>query len=122
MTAFSNIGGALFKVAFWVSLTVCLVAAFIPDPSGIAASFGGAVAHAVAFAYLAFILFLAHYRNGPALAVALWMFAFGVLIEVGQLFVAGRSGDFLDLAVDAIGISLGCAAYYGCTRGKVSLL
>lgn len=42
------------------------------------------------------------------LAAALWMLAFGVVIEVAQLFVAGRSGELADLLPDAAGIALGC--------------
>ena len=43
-------------------------------------------------------------------AAILWMLAFGVVIEVAQLFVAGRSGDLADLLPDGIGIAIGCAA------------
>ena len=41
-------------------------------------------------------------------AAVLWMLAFGVVIEVAQLFVAGRSGELADLLPDAAGITLGC--------------
>ena len=48
------------------------------------------------------------------LAVALWMLALGVVVEVVQLlFVSGRSGELGDLGVDAVGIAAGCATYFG---------
>jgi len=49
-------------------------------------------------------------------AAVLWMLAFGVAIEVAQLFVAGRSGDLADLLPDSVGIAIGCAAQSGWAR------
>lgn len=46
-------------------------------------------------------------------AAVLWMLAFGVAIEVAQLFVAGRSGNLADLLPDGVGIAIGCAAQSG---------
>ena len=102
---------ALLRAAFWVPLALCMAVALAPNPAGVVASLSGVAAHLAAFAYLAVALFVAHFRNGPALVVALWLFAFGVLIEVVQLFVAGRSGNFVDLGVDAAGIAAGCFIY-----------
>lgn len=106
------------KVAFWAGLALCLYAAFTPNPPKVAAELGDILAHLGAFAYLTIALFAAHFpASGPGgtryrvLAVALWMSAVGVHIEIGQLFVAGRSSEFADLGVDAAGIVLGCAAY-----------
>jgi len=75
------------------------------------ASLSGVTAHSIAFAYLAAALFAAHFRSGPTVAVVLWLLAFGVLIEVAQTFIDGRSGELLDVAVDAVGIAIGCVAY-----------
>lgn len=103
------------KAAFWIPLTFCLAMAFTPNPPEAAAKLGDVALHLGAFAYLTVALFPAHFPSAPRLermgAVALWMFAVGVLIEVGQLFIAGRSGEFGDLAVNAIGILLGGIAY-----------
>ena len=115
--------------AFWVPLATCAGVAFTPDPTGTLGRLSGPVAHLLAFAYLTGALFPAHFRwprggmarTGRAadgevtaahcvLAAILWMLAFGVLIEVGQLFVAGRSGELADLLPDAAGIALGCCA------------
>ena len=109
------------KAAFWVGLALCLSVALTPHPPKIAVQFGDLVAHLAAFSYLTVALFAAHFPSNAGgqagdtpyrlLAVALWMFAVGVLIEVGQLFVAGRSSEFADLGVDAAGIALGCALH-----------
>ena len=99
------------KAAFWIPLALCAAAALSANPSGAVASLSGSVAHSIAFAYLAVALFVAHFRSGPTAAVVLWLLAFGVLIEVAQTFIDGRSGDLLDVAVDAVGIAIGCVAY-----------
>ena len=97
--------------AFWIPLALCAAAALSANPSGAAASLSGGTAHSIAFAYLATALFAAHFRTGPTVAVVLWLLAFGVLIEVGQTFIDGRSGELLDVAVDGFGIAIGCVAY-----------
>ena len=113
--------------AFWIPMLLCLVVAWTPDPRGLAAASSGVVAHLAAFAYLSAALFIAHYDEAgdamfQVLAVALWMLAFGVVIEVVQmLFVSGRRGDLLDLAVDAAGIAIGSLAYLGQARVRAAL-
>ena len=102
---------AFTRTAFWIPLALCAAAALSANPSGAVASVSGDTAHSIAFAYLAAALFAAHYRTGPTVAVVLWLLAFGVLIEVGQTFIDGRTGELLDVVVDAIGIAVGCVAY-----------
>lgn len=117
MSTAAGLGWATaIKAAFWIPLAFCLAMAFTPNPPETAAQFGDVATHLGAFAYLTVALFPAHFpdasqRMERLLAVALWMFAVGVLIEVGQLFIAGRSGEFGDLAVNAIGILLGGIVY-----------
>lgn len=101
----------LVKAAFWIPLGACTAVAFTANPTGIAAELSGMLAHAAAFTYLAIALCIAHFRTGPVLAVALWMLAFGVAIEVGQTFIPGRLGELLDVAIDAAGILVGCVLY-----------
>ncbi len=122
-TLWGRLGRAFHRVAFWVPLVLCMGVAFTPEPAGVAASLSGALAHVAAFAYLTMALFLAHYPSGrPVLAVALWLAAFGVLIEIVQLlFVAGRSGQLADVVVNAGGIALGYLAYAAWRRLKVAL-
>ena len=105
------LGNAFVKAAFWIPLGLCTAVAFTANPTGIAAELSGMIAHAGAFTYLAIALCIAHFRTGPVLAVALWMLAFGVSIEVGQTFIPGRGGDLLDVAIDGAGILVGCLAY-----------
>ena len=102
---------AFVKAAFWIPLGLCTAVAFQANPTDVAAALSGIGAHAVAFAYLAVALFVAHFRAGPILPVVLWLLAFGVMIEVGQTFVDGRTGGLFDVFVDGVGIAVGCAVY-----------
>ena len=122
-TLWERFADAFHRVAFWVPLVLCLGIACTPEPAGVAASLSGTLAHVAAFAYLTVALFLAHYPSGrPVLAVALWLTAFGVLIEIVQLlFVAGRSGQLADVGVNAGGIAFGYLAYAAWQRLKVAL-
>ena len=103
---------AFTRAAFWIPLALCAAAALSANPTGAVASLSGVAVHSIAFAYLAAALFAAHFRTGPTMAVILWLLAFGVLIEVGQTFIDGRSGELLDVAVDALGIAIGCVGYH----------
>lgn len=112
--------------AFWIPLAICVIVACSPETAVPGPRVGGTLAHVAAFTYLAWVLFPAHFpaTDGAGssevqrfLAVALWMLAFGVVIEVLQVFVAGRHGTAMDLLPDAAGIALGCAAYAS-LRGK----
>lgn len=111
--------------AFWVPLAICMAVAVTPDPIGVVAGLSGWIAHICAFAYLTTALFQAHFpwpQGGLAsaarcvLAAVLWMLAFGVVIEVAQLFVAGRSADLADLLPDGVGIVIGCGLRGGWMR------
>lgn len=102
---------AFTRTAFWIPLVLCAAAALSANPSGAVASVSGDTAHLIAFAYLAAALFAAHFPTGSTVAVVLWLLAFGILIEVGQTFIDGRSGELVDVAVDALGIAIGCVAY-----------
>jgi VanZ family protein len=64
------------------------------------------LAHAVAFAGLAFLAVMAWPHRWRA--VALGLFAFGAAIEVMQgVFTASRQASWLDLLADAVGIAVG---------------
>jgi VanZ family protein len=65
--------------------------------------------HAVAFAALAMAALLAFPGPGRAawVLVPLGLIAFGGAVEVAQAFIPGRSGEWFDLAADALGIVAG---------------
>ena len=106
------------RVAFWVPVVICFAIATTPSPGRVVAGMSGEIAHALAFTYLAFALSLAHFQRGPWWAVVAWLFAFGVLIEIVQFFVAGRAAELADVAVDVVGIGIGILVFAGYRRAR----
>lgn len=101
----------ILLLAFWIPLAISYAVAWAPDPADIAKGFSGAWAHIVAAAYLTAALSASHYRHGPWTAVAAWMMAWGLSIELVQFFLDGRSAQLADVAADAVGIAIGASAY-----------
>ena len=67
--------------------------------------------HMVAFTALAFVATLGFPISRARRALVLCaLLAFGGLIEVGQLWVPGRSADWADLLADAVGVASGATA------------
>jgi VanZ family protein len=65
------------------------------------------LAHVAEYAVLGLLLA----RAAPTAAALALGVAYAVTDEVHQAFVAGRQGSPLDVAVDAVGVLLGVAAY-----------
>lgn len=82
---------------------VCWLA-FDPRPPAVADSLGDKANHVLAFAAMAFSARRAAAPPWPAAAA---LAGFGVVIEVVQTFIPGRSGEWPDLVADAAGIALG---------------
>jgi VanZ family protein len=99
---------AFLLVGFWVPLGLCTWLALTPSPPGATFRISDVALHAFAFSYLTVALGLAHGRLRGA-AVAGWMVAYGILIEVLQSFQPARSAELKDLAVDLAGIAVGLA-------------
>ena len=97
-------GDALLAIARWA-------AAFWPfSGSGIVANTGllDKIVHGALFAACGFALVRAWSGGASRLVVFYFLlFAYGVLTEVGQLFVPGRSASAADLVADAIGAACG---------------
>ena len=101
----------LNRTAFWTFLAVLTVLslmpqAYLPHP---AFSIWDKAQHAMGFAALTFLGLLTF--NSKSLQVAAAMLTYGGLIEVIQAVSGWRSGDWLDLLADAIGIALAWAAW-----------
>jgi VanZ family protein len=63
--------------------------------------------HFVAYAGLAFVPTL-HEAPARLRAILVFVAAMGILLELGQLFVPGRTCDFYDALADGAGILVGC--------------
>ena len=95
------------------TMVMTLLAVFVAsralstNPSGPAFAWDKAN-HAAAFAALAFAGWFSFRETArPLFWISFTLLAFGVAIEIGQMYVPGRSADPLDVFADAVGIVLG---------------
>lgn len=96
---------AAWRVVLWLLLMVVSWLAFTPDPPAGATLGWDKLNHASAFAALALCVVRAH--AAPAWRIAASLLGYGVLIEIVQTFVPGRSGEAADLLADAVGMAAG---------------
>lgn len=104
---FSPLGRRGWGLCMTLVALVVAVKALSLSPSG--PSFGWDKAnHMAAFAVLAFCgLFTFRERARPIFWVSFLLLAFGVAIEIGQMYVPGRSADPEDVFADSLGIAAG---------------
>ncbi len=91
---------------FWIPLVFCTYMALSPSPLPTPPQVTDVLLHAAAFTYLSAALAYAHLPYRLSL-VAVWMFAYGIAIELVQALIAERSAEFKDLVMDVVGITLG---------------
>jgi VanZ family protein len=96
----------LFATSFWVALAICTYMAFAPSPPQTVFRISDIALHGFAFVVLSFLLSVSYF-NQTLVKPALWMLAYGVLIEVVQSQIPQRSPEVKDLLVDAVGIFIG---------------
>jgi VanZ family protein len=76
----------------------------VPSPQMILPS---AFEHVAGYAVAAFFLGLACHHRVPPVQLVLLLTAYGALLELGQLWVPGRNGQFSDIGADLAGASIG---------------
>ncbi|MCV2367645.1 VanZ family protein [Roseateles oligotrophus] len=108
----SQRGRSFWRATFFLLLVVISYLALAPTPPKGLSSGWDKLNHAMAFASLAFCgHWSLNHRRARWLALPLALLAYGGAIELLQLQIPGRDGEWLDLLADAIGISTGlCAA------------
>jgi len=112
----------LQSTRFWQALLLVLLVvvawlALTPKPPPNLTLGWDKLNHSGAFVGLAFCAWLgqgAHARRRALALVAL--LAYGGLIELAQLFVPGRFGEWADLLADAVGLVIGTALAWGALR------
>ncbi len=98
---------------FWPPLLLCTYLALVPNPDDIVIGLPDTFQHALAFAYLTFALWWVHYESSLGFEVIGWMVGYGILLELVQSFLPERSAEFRDVAIDAVGITVGYVGYRG---------
>lgn len=65
------------------------------------------VYHCAAYAWLAMLSMMSFPHRRFALSAALSMILLGVMLEIGQYYIPGRSFSFLDITANSLGVILG---------------
>ena len=107
------IASAMLRAArfvFWSALAVSFVMAILPHPPVLPGSPTDKVQHILAFATLGALGSIA-FPQVPLMRLALWLIAFGALIEAVQAIPAlNRSSDLADLLADALAVVVAAPA------------
>jgi VanZ family protein len=117
---------ALTSARHWRRLLMVLLIgiawlAFSPDPPPSAGTGWDKLNHVLAFAAVAACGWFAWGRTRHRTAgVVLGALVYGVLIELVQTQIPGRSGEWPDLLADAIGIGLGLALAATLSRRRLT--
>ncbi|MEM4247900.1 MAG: VanZ family protein [Candidatus Nanoarchaeia archaeon] len=98
---------SLFAI-IWAGIILYFSAKIVPGAEII----GDKSIHIFAFFILAVLVYLAIKENSGAIVFAmLFAFAYGIIIEILQLYIPGRFASLGDVAANAIGIVLAIAFY-----------
>lgn len=99
------------KILFWLALFGSYALAVLPqDNQPIVTPFSDKGNHFIAFATLT-ILILYGYRVSYLKAFIL-MLAYGIWIEITQLFLVDRCAEVMDVVADVVGILIGSLIFY----------
>ncbi len=101
---------SLWRIIWGVLMAVVGYLAFTPEPPPSADMGWDKLNHSSAFAAMAFAACFSFPRSLRRQCTGLaGMLAYGGLIEIVQLFIPGRTGEWADLLADALGIGAGAA-------------
>jgi len=96
----------LFKVLFWLALSVAYIAAVLPQElAPTIGTLSDKAHHILAFLVLGILIRLAYAID--YWTALLWLLGFGVFIEISQYFVEGRCSEINDILADSIGSFIG---------------
>jgi len=95
------------RLAFFACLVVLVLLSWLPGDAMVRTGIGGQVEHTVAYFGTAVIMALA-YRERPRLRLqVLLLVVLAGILEVGQLYVPGRSFAVFDFAASSAGAIIG---------------
>jgi VanZ family protein len=112
----------LLRAAFFACIALLVALSWLPGSAMVRTGISGRIEHAVAYFGTAFIMGLA-YRDAPRLLVQFALLvALAAILEVGQLYVPGRTSAFLDFAASSTGVAAGGLLMRAARPGILSYL
>ena len=106
----------LAQVAFWVCAVAVLCLALAPVPSiPVSVSSWDKLNHVFAFSVLGLLGLTAWPARRRALMA--WLFAYGCMIEVLQLFTPTHESDWEDVVADVVGLLVAVAIHSALAAG-----
>ena len=101
------------KVVFGLYLLIFMYLGTVKLSDQVAASFNDLVAHAVGYALLMIVAVFAFANKSKFVALAIFCFAYSVLIEFIQYFIPYRTLSLADIAANGVGVVVGLLLAYG---------
>lgn len=101
---------ALCRIGFALSVLAVLLLSLLPAERLPEVRLWDKLAHMIAYAEIAALGALGFPAQRATMAMLAGVAALGGAIEIGQIYVPGRSGDLLDFAVNCLGALAGYLA------------
>ena len=98
------------RIGFAVSIAAIVVLSLLPGDDMPDVRVSDKVGHLLAYAEIVLLGILGHPGRTLAIAVLTGVAALGGLLEIGQIYVPGRSADIVDFAVNCLGMLIGYAS------------
>ncbi|WP_428668900.1 hypothetical protein [Reyranella sp.] len=112
----------ILRAGFFACIALLVVLSWLPGDAMVRTGASGRVEHAVAYFGTAIMMGLA-YRERPGLRVqTLLLVVLAAILEVGQLYMSGRSPGFLDFAASSTGAALGSLVMWAVRPNLLSYL
>ena len=104
---YADLCAVALRLAFFACIVLLFALSWLPGNAVVRTGFGGRIEHVAAYFGTAIIMALA-YRERPQLRIqTLLLVVLAGILEVGQLYVSGRTSAFLDFAASSTGATIG---------------
>jgi len=104
---YADLCAVALRLAFFASIVLLVVLSWLPGSEMVRTGAGGHLEHATAYFLTAIIMGLANREAPPLFVQSLLLVVLAAILEVGQLFVPGRTAAFLDFAASSTGAAIG---------------
>jgi VanZ family protein len=100
----------LCRIGFAISVATIIVLSLLPGDDMPDFKMSDKLGHFIAYAEIVLLGIFGHPARAAAVAVLAGVAALGGMLEIGQMYVPGRTADIADFAVNCLGMLTGYAA------------